>query len=776
MKKYILIFLLSIVSNCVWATEISGTISNARLQYFPLGDVELLESPFKHAQDLDIDYLLALNPDRLLAPFLREAGLKPKAETYTNWESSGLDGHIGGHYLSALSYMYASTKDVRIGERLTYMIAEMKRVQDINGDGYIGGIPGSKVFWKQIAAGEIQAAGYRLNTKWVPLYNIHKTYAGLRDAWLYTGNVTARDMLIKMTDWIYQLTSGLSDEQIQSILRCEHGGLNETFADVAAITGDHKYLILARRFSHMEILNPLLKREDHLTGLHANTQIPKIIGFERISELESDKSWGKAAAFFWETVTENRSVCIGGNSVHEHFNPVEDFQRLASSEQGPETCNTYNMLRLTKMLHAVSPSAKYSDFYERALYNHILSTQNPRTGGFVYFTPMRPEHYRVYSQPETSMWCCVGSGIENHAKYGEMIYANADSQLYINLFIPSRLTWKEEGVEIIQENHFPQEAGTNLTINLVQSKMFELKIRYPEWTKKMEVRVNGKHLAITKELDGYVSLKRKWNKGDKVEVTFSMDIHIQRFPDHSAFRCVMCGPIVLAAKCGKENMVGMFADDSRGGHIAKGPKTPFSEVPIVASDDAKLLSDIIPVDGKPLHFKMNTLSGQVELEPFYGIHESRYTIYWPTTSIKNPAEALAQATVDVVYCGQQQPESDHSIFSENAEAGYSDNHHWRKASGWFSYEMENMDKSGLYLLVTYLNTDTKAQTNIFINDKLIKTFTSGIGGKGEEVQALFQLAGNRNLEKLTVKVGGGNGFTSAPITDIRILNKVVIYE
>lgn len=328
--------------------------NHAKVEYFDLQDVRLLDSPFKHAEELNKKYLLDLDADRLLAPFIREAGLPKKAESYTNWENTGLDGHIGGHYVSALALMYASTGDAEINARLDYMIAELKRCQDANGNGYIGGVPGGKAIWDEVASGNIRAGVFDLNGKWVPLYNIHKTYAGLRDAYMLAGKEEAKEMLVKLTDWAIKLVANLSEEQIQDMLRSEHGGLNETFADVAAITGNEKYLELARQFSHMAILNPLIEGRDELTGKHANTQIPKVLGYKRISELDGNESWEDASRFFWETVVEKRSVCIGGNSVSEHFNPTNDFSRLIYSIEGPETCNTYNMLRLSKMLYSTS--------------------------------------------------------------------------------------------------------------------------------------------------------------------------------------------------------------------------------------------------------------------------------------------------------------------------------------------------------------------------------------------------------------------------------------
>jgi DUF1680 family protein len=521
-----------------------------RLEAFHLSDVRLLDGPFKHAEQMDIKYILEMDVDRLLAPYLREAGLTPKAESYGNWENTGLDGHIGGHYLSALAMMYASTGDQRMKERMEYMVAELKRWQDQYSDGYIGGVPGGRAIWKEIASGKIDAGSFSLNRKWVPLYNIHKIFAGLRDAYLFGESALAKEMLIKLTDWAIELVSGLSDAQIQDMLRSEHGGLNEVFADVAAITGNAKYMKLARQFSHMTVLNPLLKGEDKLTGMHANTQIPKVIGYKRIADLEDDKAWDDASRFFWETVVSNRSVSIGGNSVREHFHPTDDFSSMIESEEGPETCNTYNMLRLTKMLFETDPQARYTDYYERALYNHILSTQNPETGGFVYFTPMRPGHYRVYSQPHTSFWCCVGSGLENHAKYGELIYSHAPGNLYVNLFIPSKLNWKAQGVELIQNTDFPDDIKTELTIHSKKKSKFTLNVRCPGWitSGSLIVHINGKKQTLKPAGNGYVAISRTWKNGDRITVELPMETRIEQLPDKSPYYSFLHGPIVLAPK------------------------------------------------------------------------------------------------------------------------------------------------------------------------------------------------------------------------------------
>ncbi len=474
---------------CMMVSGFAVAQTTNSLQTFPLQQVRLLDSPFKHAEDMDMKYILELDMDKLLAPYLREAGLKPKAESYTNWENTGLDGHIGGHYLSALAMMYASTGDTHMKDRMVYMIKELKKCQDSFGDGYLGGIPGGHAMWKEIENGQIDAGPFSLNKKWVPLYNIHKIYAGLRDAYLYGGSEDAKEMLIKLTDWAIHMVSKLSEDQIQEMLISEHGGLNEVFADVAVITGEDKYIKLAREFSDMSILNPLLQKKDELTGKHANTQIPKVIGYKRIADITGDKSWSDAARFFWEDVVDLRTVSIGGNSVREHFHPVDDYSSMIESEQGPETCNTYNMLKLSKMLFLSEPTSRYMNYYERALYNHILTTEDPVKGGFVYFTPMRPGHYRVYSQPQTSFWCCVGSGLENHTKYGEMIYAHYNDELYVNLFIPSTLNWKEKGVIITQKSDLPFSDEITYSISANKKTNFKLLIRNKEWLIKYYIKL-----------------------------------------------------------------------------------------------------------------------------------------------------------------------------------------------------------------------------------------------------------------------------------------------
>lgn len=764
-----------------------------KLETFKLQDVSLEESSFRNAMLVDLDYILELNPDKLLAPFLREAGLEPKTESYTNWENSGLDGHIGGHYLTALAQMQASAGSKKADSLLAYSLNELERVQQANDNGYIGGVPGSKEFWNQIANGNIDAASFSLNGKWVPLYNIHKTYAGLRDAYQIAGKAQAKEILIKLSNWMLEVTDGLSEEQIQELLISEHGGLNEVFADVARITGEEKYLELAYKFSHQKLLKPLASNNDILNGMHTNTQIPKVIGFETIADLDNNKEFHNAATYFWENVVNKRSVAIGGNSVREHFHPTTDFSEMISSEQGPETCNTYNMLRLSEKLFLTDPDEKYIDYYEEALYNHILSSQHPEKGGFVYFTPMRPGHYRVYSQPETSFWCCVGSGIENHGKYNRFIYTHSENDLYVNLFIPSILDWKNKGIEIQQQTDFPEEKTINLSIKTKAPKNFSLNLRYPSWVKKgaFKIYINDKSFTVDQEPGSYVSINRTWENGDNVRLEISMHITAKKLPDDSGFAALKYGPIVLGTKTGEEDKKRVFADNSRGGHIADGNQIPISEIPVFLTKNLEdLVGKVKKKKGKNLNFTVKELIypekfKELEFIPFYNIHESRYAIYLPLETKESyqkkqidlkkqeiAERKLEAKTIDRVVPGEQQPETNHFIQSENSNTGVHQNRHWRDASGWFSYELEHVEEKAKKLQITYHGKDSSREFNIYINGEVLAeeklNRKEGYRFFSKEYKLPSDLK-NKDERKITIRFEARPGFRTAEIYDVRLL-------
>jgi DUF1680 family protein len=602
---------------------------------FPLKDVTLLDGPFKHARDLNIETILKYDVDRLIAPFRKEAGLPEKAPLFPNWQ--GLDGHIGGHYLSALAMNYAATGDAECKRRMDYMIAELKICQDANeknnsewGKGYLGGIPNSKGLWSTLMKGDFNV----YKSSWAPWYNLHKMFAGLRDAWVYTGNEEAKVMFLKYCDWGIFITSALSDEQMQTMLDSEHGGINESFTDAFQISGNTKYLIAAKRFSHRMLLDAMSAGNDNLDNKHANTQIPKAIGFQRIAELTSDQKYAKAGSFFWETVTRNRSLAFGGNSRREFFPAVSSCIDFVNDIEGPESCNSYNMLKLTEDLFRSDPSGKYADYYERTLYNHILSTQHPEHGGYVYFTPARPRHYRVYSAPNEAMWCCVGTGMENHSKYNQFIYTHKNDSLYLNLFIASELNWKDKGVKIKQETIFPDEEKTTLTVT-EGSSHFCLMIRYPSWVKEstLKIIINGKVLSYNSHPSSYIAIDRTWKKGDVVQVFLPMHNSIEHLPNTPAYIAFMHGPILLGAKTGTEDLKGLIADDSRFGQIPGGQKLPIDKAPVIIEDDISRITDeLVPVKDKPLTFSASGLKmlnpANVVFEPFYRIHDSRYMMYW----------------------------------------------------------------------------------------------------------------------------------------------------
>jgi DUF1680 family protein len=776
-----------------------------RVTTFPLSQVRVLDGPFKHAQDLNIDYVRALEPDRLLAPYRTEAGLQPKAPKYPNWESTGLEGHTTGHYLTALAQIWAAIGDPEMKRRLDYMVVELAECQRANGNGYVGAIPGSRQLWDEIAGGTLRVERFAINGKWVPWYNLHKLFAGLRDAYAIGRNDDARAVLIRLADWTDQLVSKLSDTQMQEMLGAEHGGMNEVLADVFAITNDRKYLMLAQRFSQRALLDSLERHQDTLTGLHANTQIPKAIGYARIAELGGEPAGLDAARFFWQTVVRHRTVAFGGNSVHEHFNPPDDFSSMIESREGPETCNTYNMLRLTERLFRAEPSAEYADFYERALFNHILSTEHPVHGGFVYFTPIRPRHYRVYSRPSQCFWCCVGTGMENHGKYGQFIYAHTADELYVNLFIASALHWPERGVELTQETRFPDEPHTRLLLSLQQPQRLTLRVRHPSWVPAgaFQIRVNGQPWRDDSTPSSYAAVTRDWRDGDRVEIELPMRTTVERLPDGSDYVAILHGPVVLAAKTGTEQLDGVVAGDGRMAHVSPGPYLPLDSAPMLVGDMATLADHIRPVKGTPMTFTASDVirpaqAQTLELVPFFRVHDSRYMIYWRAVAASDYAKVVAQLeaeerqrlalearTLDRVTPGEQQPEVEHHVQGEGATTGSTNGRNWREASGWFGYELRlsaldgakapspHRPDGGLQLLVTYSAGQRDRRFDVLVNDRVI-TSVSLEGDKPDrftdvsyEIPAEIVSAAKGGV--LTVKFVAKPGSRAGAVYDVRLL-------
>lgn len=739
MKKQLMIALLSIAPAL-------GVVAQDKLykDEFPLGDITLLDGPLKHARDLNVQVLLKYDCDRMLAPYRKEAGLQPRKPSYPNWD--GLDGHVGGHYLSALA-INAATGNEECRKRMEYMISELQLVLDANNQrpeawchNYIGGVPNSAKMWTAFSKGDF---GPYFGT-WAPFYNIHKMYAGLRDAWLYCGNEQAKNLFLKFCDWAVDITRDLNDEQMEKMLGNEHGGMNEVLADAYAITGEQKYLDCARRFSHRMLLVPLENGKDCLDNMHANTQIPKVIGYQRIAELAHDVQYHNASEYFWEIVTRQRSLALGGNSRREHFPTKENCIDYINDIDGPESCNTYNMLKLTEDLNRVKPNGMYGDFYETAMFNHILSAQHPQHGGYVYFTSARPRHYRNYSAPNEAMWCCVGTGMEDHGKYGQFVWTHdkgvkaEDDALYVNLFVASELNWKDRKMVIRQQTTFPY-AETSVVEVAKGKGTFILKVRKPSWCENFTVKGVGFD-ADSYEENGFVCMKRKWKKGDQVKISMPMHAYIKPMINVPQYVAIMYGPILLGMKTGTEDMRGLIADDSRFGQYAGGKKLALDEAPILLP---KHLDDIAknlkPVPGKPLHFKLathmeNTIDG--ELQPFFEIHDSRYMMYWlalgendykaymqKLADEEKARQALEARTVDKVNPGEQQPETDHRMETDDSNKGNTEGIFFRDAKDghYFSYLMQTKGETNLSLQLKFWGQDEwrTSEFDIYVNDKLL---------------------------------------------------------
>ncbi|MFB6287017.1 MAG: beta-L-arabinofuranosidase domain-containing protein [Candidatus Bipolaricaulia bacterium] len=607
---------------------VTDTTDRVKAQAFPLSHVQLRGGPFDEAQRRDVQYLLDLDPDRLLHNFRRFAGLKPKAPRYDGWESSELAGHTLGHYLSAISMYAATAQDDRMQERVDYIVDELARVQAANGDGYLNSIPGSRELFREIERGEItEAENFSLNGIWSPWYTIHKHFAGLLDAYWFADNEKALEVAKTYADWVYETTDDLTAAEWEHMLQTEYGGMSESMANLYEITGDERYRELSQDFHDQAVLGPLADREPILPGLHSNTQIPKAISAARRYQLLGADSLKTVATYFWERVINHHTFAPGGHGIDEYFSEPDSLaDHLTTSTM--ETCSTYNMLRLTRYLFTLDPSARYMDYYERGLYNHILTSQEPKRGMMTYLTSLKPGHYLTYSTPTRSFWCCVGTGMENHVKYGDTIYFRDDGNgLYVNLFIPSTVDWPEKGLTVRQETRFPAAERTTLSLELEAPTEMPLRIRHPRWAEGFSVRVNGEPVEGTSQPGSYLTVQRRWTDGDEVEVRLPMELHVEALPDDARKVAVLYGPIVLGGALGTEDMPegGAFAPDR-----SKFLDRPTPEVPKLRADPEHVTEWIEPVDGQPLTFETTDVGRphNVTLRPFYQLNHQRYTIYW----------------------------------------------------------------------------------------------------------------------------------------------------
>lgn len=601
-------------------------IVSMKAQPFDLSEVRLLDSPFKSAQEADAKYMLSLDPDRLLHNFRVNAGLPSTAQPLGGWEAPTceLRGHFVGHYLSACSLMYRSTGDPQWKSRVDYLVTELGKCQESLGGGYLSAFPAT--FFDRLES------GHRV---WAPYYTIHKIMAGLLDAYQLCDNAQALEMDKKMAAYFDRRLAKLSPEQIDRIFHTsaggpgtEFGGMSEVLHDLYAISGDEEQLKLANLFDRDWLAVPLSEGQDHLVGLHANTHIPQVDGFARHYQLTGDVKYRDAAEHFWEIVTGHHSFVTGSNSFSEHFaRPGVEASQLAPTTA--ETCNTYNMLKLTRHLFEWEPKPQYADYYERALYNHILGSIDPQTGMTMYFLSLAPGHFKVYGTPTESFWCCNGTGIENHAKYGDSIYFHDDSTLWVNLYIPSVLSWKEKGLTIRQETQFPMEDHTTLTFSAAQPVQLAVNVRVPYWAAQgIAVKINGQVQANSAQPQSYLTLDRQWKDGDRLELTMPMSLHVHHASDLPNYVAVMYGPIVLGGELGTDRLpTTQEATDQN--HFSKLPRVA---APGLATDSDDPSSWLKPVEGEPLKFTTVGVGKpqDVTMIPLYEIHHERYTVYWKT--------------------------------------------------------------------------------------------------------------------------------------------------
>jgi DUF1680 family protein len=574
---------------------------------FALNQVTLLAGPFKSAMDRKCSYLLFLDNNRLLYSFRANYTLSTQGATqYGGWESMDIRGHTTGHMLSALAQAYQSTGDARYKAKADSLVTELQKCQNAAvsagfGAGYLAAIPESYV-----------NTLLNLGNIWAPLYNIHKTFAGLLDCYRLLNNTTALDIATKLGDWAYTKLSPYTHAQFQSFWNDrqsaagEYGGFNESLAELYKITGSAKYLTAAHFFDHDKLFNPCLTGKDSLNGLHANTSIPEIIGALKIYETSGDTNSCKIAQNFFSIVIGARTYINGGNSQAEYFRAPNAIASLLTDDNC-ETCNVYNMLKLSRQLFFFDPLPKYMDYYERALYNQILASQDTTSvnGHCTYFQPMRSGGIKTYQSDLNDFKCCDGTGLENHTKYGGNIFFYSGDTLYVNLFIPSQLNWTAKGITVRMDTRYPNSDTVLLTIT--GNAYMPIKVRVPFWLRRsMEVRINGTLQPRINTSSTYVAYNTTWTGSGTIELVMPQTLRFEKTPDNTNIGGVMYGAQLLAGQYGTNNLGSMPSLNA---------------------------STVVKAAGSSLSFTGTASTGTVMLVPYYRMHNQRYSVYWNLTNV-----------------------------------------------------------------------------------------------------------------------------------------------
>lgn len=742
---------------------------------FELKDVKLLDGPLKHATELNVKSLLNYEPDRLLAKFRMEAGLEPKAEHYHGWEDNTIAGHSLGHHLSACALMYQTTGDKRFLERVNYIVDELSECQQADGKGYIGAFPdGKRILEEEVAAGDIRSRGFDLNGIWVPYYTQHKVMAGLFDAYYLCGNKKALEINIRFADWLETIVGGLNDSLVQVMLRCEHGGINESLAELYALTGEEKYLKMSRIFHHKAILDSLATGVDVLPGKHGNTQVPKLVGVARRYELTGDTADRETAEFFWDRVVHHHSYVTGGHGNHEYFGPPDQLSRRLS-DGTTETCNVYNMLKLSRHLFLWEADPEVADYYERALFNHILSSQHPGDGRVIYNLSLEMGGHKVYQNP---YWftCCVGTGMENHSKYGRNIYYHNDRELYISQYIASELNWVDKGLKIRQITAYPEEQGTKIEMECEEPVPLDLMVRYPYWAKQgMEIFVNGKKKKVKGSPGSFVRVRGTWKNGDLIEIKMPFSLRIEAMPDDPGRVAFMYGPLVMAGDLGPE-------DDSN----AFDPMY----VPILLTGERDPNVLLKAVEGETNTFRTAGVGRprDVTLRPFYKTHERRYTVYWDLfdeegwtareqeyRAAQERKKKIEEMTIDFVQLGEMQPERDHHFDGERTYASEFRGKKMRSSrNGWFSVDMDVFKGQPMGLVVEYWGGFPGSKTfDILIDGKYLATENISNKKDGQFIHEIYELPDEMTVDRTHVKVTfkAYEGHMVGPIFSVRTIKR-----
>lgn len=746
-----------------------------RLQAFDLQQVSLLDGPFRHARELDIQTVLAYEPDRLLSRFRSQAGLEPRAEPYGGWEGESLAGHSLGHYLSACNLLYRSTGNPEFKSRSDQVVAELAACQQADGDGYLGAFDNGKaIFEEEVARGDIRSQGFDLNGIWAPFYTHHKVLAGLRDAYRLGGNSQALEVARGFADWIGTVLAGLDHDQMQQVLNCEHGGMNEVLVDLYTDTGDVRYLELAGRFYHEAVLQPLAAGRDSLAGLHGNTQFPKLIGLTKRFLAAGDSTDYQAAAFFWDRVVHHHSYVTGGNTNHEYFGRPDQLSMRLSPET-TETCNVYNMLRLTDLLFQIDPSQEAMDYYERGLLNHILASQNPENGRVTYFLSLAMGGYKAFQDP-FSFTCCVGSGMENHAKYNQNIYYHQQDALWVAQFIASELDWASQGVRVLQQTRFPEEQGSTLVFSMENPTAFALKLRRPYWAGQgLSLRLNGKGINPETDSRGFLHIRRTWEDGDRLEIAMPFGLRTEAMPDNPNRVAVLYGPLVLAGDLG-------VVEDA----AAEQPEL----VPTLIREEMAPETWLEPSGGaNSFRLKEGVSDRDLILRPLYALYDRRYTVYWDFYSpqqweahreeIRREQEAygkLVRETFDFFQPGQMQPERDHAYKGEDTYVVEMKGRTARQAErgGWFSFEIDIPESVPVDLVFEYWGGYTGSKTfDIQVDGQTIATENISGLKDGAFLTRRYAVPGELSggKKRLLVRISPHVGHRGGPVFGVRSMKR-----